>query len=159
MKFLSAPWRWNFITGYWRQKGCLFCQALKSRREDSLICYRGETYFVILNKYPYSTGHLMIVPYRHVAAPDEIPAQESVEMWELMKRSINILNKHLHPDGFNIGMNIGRSAGAGVKDHFHLHVVPRWSGDANFMAVIGDTKVISYKLEEIFTLLRGEFSR
>lgn len=159
MKFLPAPWRWDFITRYWKQKGCIFCEAQKSREKDSLICHRGKNYFVILNKYPYSTGHLMIVPYKHVATPEEIPPEDSMEMWKLMNRCVKILKDNLHPDGFNMGMNIGRSAGAGVKDHFHLHIVPRWNGDANFMAVVGETKVLSYELEEIRDILIREFSR
>jgi ATP adenylyltransferase len=159
MKFLSAPWRWSFISGYWKQKGCLFCEAVKDTKKSSLICHRGTNYFVILNKYPYSTGHLMIVPYRHISTPDQISPEDSTEMWQLMNRSIGILREHLRPDGFNIGMNIGRSAGAGVKDHLHLHVVPRWSGDANFMAVVGETKVLSYELDDIVALLKREFSQ
>ncbi|MCK4835918.1 MAG: HIT domain-containing protein [Candidatus Aminicenantes bacterium] len=159
MKFLSAPWRWDFIIQIGKQKGCLFCKALQSDQKSSLICYRGKRYFVILNKYPYSTGHLMIVPNQHISSPHEIAPEESTEMWDLMNKSIRILKKNLHPDGFNIGMNIGQSAGAGIKDHFHLHIVPRWTGDANYMAVIGDTKVLSYKLDEILNILKKEFSQ
>lgn len=159
MKFLSAPWRWTFISGIGNQKGCLFCNALKSSPKNSLICHRGECFFVILNKYPYSTGHLMVVPYRHLSSPDNLSPADTTEMWELMNRSIRILRNHFHPDGFNIGMNIGKAAGAGVKDHFHLHVVPRWTGDANFMSIIGETKVLSYNLTEVLSTLISEFKK
>lgn len=158
MKFLSAPWRWEFITKIGKQKGCLFCNVQKKGRDNALICYRGKQYFVILNKYPYSTGHLMIVPYQHHSSPDRISPADSMEMWELMNKSIEILRHHFHPDGFNIGMNIGQSAGAGIKDHFHLHVVPRWTGDANFMSVLGETKVMSYRIDDIFSILKRDFS-
>ena len=158
MKFLSAPWRWEFITKIGKQKGCLFCNVQKKTLDNALICYRGKQYFIILNKYPYSTGHLMIVPYQHHSSPDKISPVDSVEMWELMNKSIEILRHHFHPDGFNIGMNIGQSAGAGIKDHFHLHVVPRWTGDANFMSVLGETKVMSYRIDDIFSILKRAFS-
>jgi ATP adenylyltransferase len=158
MKFLSAPWRWEFITKIGKQKGCLFCNVQKKALDNALICYRGKQYFVILNKYPYSTGHLMIVPYQHHSSPDKISPVDSVEMWELMNKSIEILRHHFHPDGFNIGMNIGQSAGAGIKDHFHLHVVPRWTGDSNFMSVLGETKVMSYRIDDIFSILKKAFS-
>jgi ATP adenylyltransferase len=158
MKFLSAPWRWEFITKIGKQKSCIFCDIQKNGRDNTLICYRGKQYFVILNKYPYSTGHLMIVPYQHHSSPDRISPADSMEMWELMNKSIEILRHHLHPDGFNIGMNIGQSAGAGIKDHFHLHVVPRWTGDANFMSVLGETKVMSYRIDDIFSILKKDFS-
>ena len=159
MKFLSASWRWEFITKIGKQKGCLFCKAQNEESDGSLICHRGKNYFVILNKYPYSTGHLMIVPYRHCSSPDQISPRDSVEMWELLNRSIEILRRKLRPDGFNVGMNIGHAAGAGVKDHFHLHLVPRWTGDANFMSVLGETKVMSYRLDDIQSILKAEFSK
>lgn len=158
MKFLSAPWRWEFITKIGKQKGCLLCNVQKKTLDNALICYRGKQYFIILNKYPYSTGHLMIVPYQHHSSPDKISPADSVEMWELMNKSIKILKHHFHTDGFNIGMNIGQSAGAGIKDHFHLHVVPRWTGDANFMSVLGETKVMSYRIDDIFSILKRAFS-
>ena len=159
MKFLSAPWRWTFISEIGSKKGCIFCKALKAPQKNSLICHRGDQFFVILNKYPYSTGHLLVVPYKHLALPEEISPAESSEMWVLMNRSIQILQNNFHPDGFNVGMNIGKAAGAGVKDHFHLHVVPRWTGDANFMPVIGQTKVISYSMNKVLDTLRSEFEK
>ncbi|MCK4765924.1 MAG: HIT domain-containing protein [Candidatus Aminicenantes bacterium] len=159
MKFLPAPWRWGFISKIGQKKGCIFCSALKKPGKEGLVCSRGKNYFVILNKYPYSTGHLMIVPYKHSSNPAEIPPLETVEMWELMNRALTLLKDNFNPAGFNIGMNLGRAAGAGVKDHFHLHIVPRWEGDANYMAVIGKTKVVSYSIEKVFDTLQREFNK
>jgi ATP adenylyltransferase len=159
MKFLSAPWRWDFISSLIKKKGCVFCDALKLPDKDSLICYKGKDYFVILNKYPYNTAHVMIVPYEHVETPDKIAPRETVEMWELMNRTLAIIKDKFHPSGFNVGMNIGRAAGAGIRDHFHLHIVPRWDGDANFMPVVGKTRVLSYSIETIFEILLNEFKK
>ncbi len=161
MKFLAAPWRWDFISqiGKKKNEACIFCRALELPGNESLVCYKGKDFFVILNKFPYSTGHLMIVPYKHVNSPGKIAPAESTEMWELMNKSLDILKKSFNPDAFNIGMNIGRAAGAGVKDHCHLHIVPRWEGDANFMAVVGKTKVVSYSLDKVFKILEKEFNK
>jgi len=160
MKFLSAPWRWSFVSGLVKkEKACVFCSALEKKDSfDSLICHRGVNYFVILNKYPYSTGHLMIVPYKHTTNTSDISPENTVEMWELMNKAVDILKSNFSPDGFNIGMNIGNAAGAGVKDHFHLHIVPRWNGDANFMAVLGNTKVMSYDIDEVFKKISDGFN-
>ncbi|MCP4151020.1 MAG: HIT domain-containing protein [bacterium] len=159
MSFLSAPWRWNFISKANKAKGCVFCDALKLPEEEALICHKGKDFYVILNKYPYNTGHLMIVPYKHLDTPGKISAGESVEMWELMNRAMDILKRNFNPVGFNVGMNIGKIAGAGVKDHIHLHVVPRWEGDANFMPIIGKTEVVSYDMKTILKILRKEFTK
>ena len=159
MKFLSAPWRWNFISGQCREDGCVFCRALEHDDRDSLVCYRGRAFFVMLNKYPYSSGHLMIAPLAHLASPEGLAGDELREMWELTNRSLAILKDYLRPEGFNIGMNIGAAAGAGIKDHFHQHVVPRWQGDANFMATVGATKVLSYDLATVFAEVRAAFAR
>ena len=159
MKFLSAPWRWDFISKISKKKGCIFCDALKLPESESLIPYKGENYFIILNKYPYNTGHLMIVPYKHVSYPDQISPKESMEMWELMNKSMAVLKKRLNPMGFNLGMNLGSAAGAGVKDHIHIHIVPRWAGDANFMPIIGKTDVVSYDIKTVFDILQKEFNQ
>lgn len=159
MKFLSAPWRWDFIAGSQKDNGCIFCQALAKKAPDSLVCFRGEKFFVILNKYPYNSGHLMVAPNAHIATPDEMAAADLLEMWQLTSRSLSILKENFHPDGFNIGMNIGKAAGAGVENHFHQHIVPRWQGDANFMAVVGDTKVLSCDQTAVFTTIRSAFAK
>lgn len=157
MKFLSAPWRWKFLTRSDKEKGCVFCDAQKAPDKKSLICFRGEKFFVILNKYPYTSGHLMIVPYNHLKSPESIDDKQSPELWSLLNRSIQVLKKNFNPQGFNIGMNLGEVAGAGVKDHFHLHIVPRWKGDSNFMAVTGNTEVISYDINEIYKIVSKGF--
>ena len=158
MKRLSAPWRWSFLTGLKSLKSCIFCAALKENEDESLVCFRGLDYFVILNKYPYTTGHLMIAPTAHIASPQDVDPGKSIEMWSLLNTSMAVLKKAFRPDGFNIGMNIGNAAGAGIKDHFHLHVVPRWQGDANFLAVIGNTKLVSFELSTILSLVRSGFT-
>lgn len=159
MKFLPAPWRWEFISTLGKKGGCVFCQALAQGEDDSMICCRGEAFFVLLNKFPYSSGHLMIAPIAHLASPEQLAAADLREMWELTHRSLAVLKESFRPDGFNIGMNIGAAAGAGVKDHFHQHVVPRWQGDANFMAVTGETRVMSYDLKTVLLRLRAAFAR
>lgn len=159
MRFLSAPWRWDFIAGSAKEKGCVFCRALAQDERESLVCFRGDRFFVILNKYPYNSGHLMVAPIAHIASPEALAAADLQEMGQLTGRCLAILKEHFRPDGFNIGMNLGQAAGAGVKDHFHQHIVPRWQGDANFMAVIGDTKVLSYDLANVFAVIRSAFAK
>jgi ATP adenylyltransferase len=159
MKFLSAPWRWDFISQIGKIKGCVFCEALKQPEDQSLICHRGKDFFVILNKYPYSTGHLMIVPYEHVNSPELIAPEKTVEMWSLMNQAMAIIRENFHPGGFNLGMNLGKAAGAGVKDHCHLHIVPRWDGDANFMPIVGETRVLSYSMDTVLRMLRDGFKK
>ena len=152
LRRLWAPWRRRFLT-HDRPKGCIFCEKprLKGAQAPrrSLIVRRGETAFVILNLYPYNNGHLMIAPYRHVASPAGLTETEALEMHRLVGWALKKLDKLLKPHGYNIGMNIGRAAGAGFDAHAHLHVVPRWNGDTNFMPVAGGVKVISQALEEL----------
>ena len=160
MKFLSAPWRWKFISGQAQDgNGCVFCRALATADRDSLVCFRGEAFFVLLNKYPYSSGHLMVAPRAHLASPELMAAGDLQEMWDLTRRALAILKENFHPEGYNIGMNIGKAAGAGVKDHFHQHIVPRWQGDANFMATVGNTKVLSYDQETVFAAIHDAFAK
>ena len=159
MRFLSAPWRWKFISGAVKNKNCVFCDAQGKDFKESLVCYRGKKSFVILNKYPYNSGHLMVVPNQHVETPLKVDADVSEEMWQLMEKSITVLKNSFSPDGFNIGMNLGKAAGAGIKDHFHLHIVPRWQGDSNFMEIVGKTNVMSYDIGEIHEKLVMEFKK
>ncbi len=160
MKFLAAPWRWPFISGLCRDDGgCIFCRALAKDDHDSLVCFRGKNFFVMLNKFPYNSGHLMIAPYAHLASPEQMAAGDLGEMWELTQRALAVLKEAFRPDGFNIGMNIGKAGGAGIRDHFHQHVVPRWQGDANFMAVTGETRVLSYDLETVQATVRAAFAK
>jgi ATP adenylyltransferase len=125
----------------------------------NLIVYRGEKVFVILNKYPYNSGHTLIVPNRHVGQIEKLTDEESAEFFELTRRTVTVIKKALKPASMNLGMNLGRASGAGVPGHLHMHVVPRWQGDTNFMPVIGKTSVISVPLEPIYELLKKEFAR
>jgi len=147
MERLWAPWRLSYVTGE-RPEGCVFCNHLKQSDEDALIVHRGERAYVVLNLYPFGSGHLMIVPTRHVAAPRDLEPEERVELWELLDRSLEAIESALGAQGHNVGFNLGAVAGAGIADHLHMHVVPRWSGDYNFMPVLADIRVMPQYLSE-----------
>ncbi|MDE3078208.1 MAG: HIT domain-containing protein [Chloroflexota bacterium] len=154
---LWAPWRLSYIKGE-KEEGCIFCNRLaRSNDEEDFIVFRGERAFVILNVYPYSNGHLMIVPNEHQDELEAVPDDTLAEMNVLLKRSIIALKKSMSPSGFNVGYNIGRCAGAGILGHVHQHVVPRWDGDTNFMPVIADTSVMPELLAETWKTLRAVF--
>lgn len=154
---LWAPWRIEYVRGP-KGVGCVFCEALAAGADpEHLVLHRGESVFVILNRYPYTAGHLMVVPNRHVAGMEELGGQEAAELWELAVRARSALEKAFRPEGYNVGLNLGQAAGAGVKDHLHLHVVPRWVGDTNFMPVLGGVHVISQHLSEIYHSLAPLF--
>jgi ATP adenylyltransferase len=156
MEYLWAPWRMEYISGK-KKRGCFFCKELKEKKsKERLILYQGEDVFVVMNKYPYTSGHLMVVPIRHCLNLEQLDNDELKELFDLLKASVRVLKASFHPDGFNIGMNIGRTGGAG-EDHLHLHIVPRWAGDTNFRPVIGKTKVISEYLEETYEKLHSAF--
>jgi len=156
MKYLWAPWRMNYILGE-KKKGCFFCKKLKEKKsKKNLILYQGEGVFVVMNKYPYTNGHLMVVPKRHCYELEELDDDELKELLGLLKASTQVLKASLRPHGFNIGMNIGKVGGAG-EDHLHLHIVPRWEGDTNFMPVIGETKIIPEYLEKTYSKLYAAF--
>ncbi len=158
-KTIWAPWRAEFVLGK-KEKGCIFCKRLK--RKDSvknLILYRGKKSFVILNKYPYNPGHTMVVPKRHVAHIEKLTAVEAAEFFELTRLTVKLMKKALKPHSLNIGMNLGRSSGAGIPEHLHMHIVPRWNGDTNFMPVIGLTNVVSVPLEPIYDAIKKEFDK
>jgi ATP adenylyltransferase len=141
-------------------KGCIFCRVLKIKDDRSAhILFRGKHNFILLNKFPYTPGHLMIAPFRHTAAFDRAPREASEEMIGLLQVSLKILKKAYHPHGFNAGMNLGQSAGAGVARHYHLHVIPRWSGDSNFMPLVGETRVITEDLDDTFNRLWPLFQK
>ncbi|TMK54698.1 MAG: HIT domain-containing protein [Actinobacteria bacterium] len=161
MERLWTPWRMAYIKGDHRVKGCFLCElpALDpSNDPDSLILARGALSFVILNKFPYNSGHLLVAPYRHVPNYEDIAVEEHAEMSVLTGRCIQALDKEYSPQGFNIGLNQGTAAGAGVPDHVHSHVVPRWGGDTNYMTTVGETKVLPEALEETYTKLRPHLS-
>ncbi len=163
MQRLWTPWRMAYIRDPERKTtGCLFC-ALACRGDqddrDSLILHRGELAFVVLNAYPYNPGHLMVVPFRHVAGFDELSADELDEVGRLSQRAVRALKVASGPHAFNIGINVGGLAGAGIADHIHQHVVPRWGGDTNFMPVIGHTRVLPELLEETYDRLSPAFAQ
>jgi ATP adenylyltransferase len=147
-KQLWAPWRLEYIAQAGEQPGCVFCDASAGDDEERLVVHRGESAFVLLNKFPYSSGHLLVASYRHVGAFAELTDEEALEVHRLAQRGIGALTELYGPQGFNLGWNLGRIAGAGVVDHVHLHVVPRWAGDTNFMPVLADVKVLPEHLLE-----------
>ena len=152
MKVLWAPWRIKYITGD-KEEGCIFCKKPKEGNDkENLILYTGETSFIIMNRYPYSNGHLMTVPYKHTNNFSDLTQDERLDLMNLTAKCLDILQV-IKPEGFNIGMNLGRTGGAGIDDHLHFHIVPRWSGDNNFMPVIGDVRVMPEYLEETYETL------
>jgi ATP adenylyltransferase len=154
MDKLYAPWRMEFIQSE-KPAGCIFCKD--SIRCDDLVLYEGKTAFVMMNLYPYISGHLMIIPFRHVSQMEDLFPEEKLEIFNLQDISVRVLKKAMNPDGFNIGMNLGKAAGAGVNDHIHVHVVPRWSGDTNFMSAVCDIRVIPEDIYKTCELLLPHF--
>jgi ATP adenylyltransferase len=153
MQILWTPWRLSFIMGP-KPSGCIFCDKPgESRDRENYILARGAEAFVILNAYPYNNGHLMIVPYAHTANVEDLSASVQAELMLWTTRAVGALKRAISPEGFNIGMNLGRVAGAGIADHLHLHVVPRWGGDTNFMPVLGETRLIPESLESTYDRL------
>ncbi len=159
MKKLWAPWRIHYIKNVEKEKGCIFCVKSKEKNDKkNFILKRGKKSFIILNKFPYNSGHLMIAPYRHTGRIESLKKDEMLEIFEFLKISVSALKKAIKPHGFNIGLNLGRIAGAGFPGHLHFHVVPRWSGDTNFMPVIGETKVIPEEIKRTFEVLYPFFN-
>lgn len=157
MEHIWSPWRYRYIATADRETGCVFCRILQGEDEKNFVLHRAAHNFVVLNLFPYTSGHLMIVPYGHVALLASVSPEVTAEMMELAKRAQVALDAEYHPDGFNIGMNLGRSAGAGVADHLHLHVVPRWTGDANFVSIVGETRVLPEDLKTTYGKLKRRF--
>ena len=158
MERLWSPWRMEYIRSAVGEdpQGCLFCDKLAAGDdEDSLILARSDLAFAILNAYPYNPGHLMVAPVRHVGELEELRPDELAAGSELLQRSVRALKESSNPDGFNLGMNLGRVAGAGIPGHLHWHVVPRWNGDTNFMPVLGETRVLPEALEATYARLKG----
>lgn len=153
MKRLWAPWRMEYIISE-GTKGCLFCAKVKEDKDrQNYILYRGQTGFIMLNLYPYNNGHLMIAPYQHVASLEDLDEDTLTELMLLLNKSLRLLRRALNPHGFNVGINLSRAAGAGIEDHVHIHVVPRWEGDTNFMPVLGETRVMPELLDETYEKL------
>jgi ATP adenylyltransferase len=142
MKHLWSPWRLEYLQAP-KIDGCIFCHAVEARDDrENLVLLRGERAFLILNRFPYNNGHWMVVPYAHVPSLEDLDAPTLTEMMLLLNRGLAALRAAMHPDGFNIGANLGHVAGAGIEEHVHLHVVPRWLGDTNFMPIVGDVRVV-----------------
>ena len=159
MDRLWAPWRIDYIKSE-KEKGCIFCDKPAEGDDHSmLILYRGENSFVIMNLYPYNNGHLMIAPYQHTDSTHKLNSSSRSEIMELADQAMTIQKNIMNADGFNYGANIGYSGGAGIADHIHFHIVPRWTGDTNFMPVLGHTKVQMQGLQETYNDLRPHFDK
>ena len=157
MERLWTPWRMEFV-GAGPSSGCFLCEKAGERRDaDNLILHRGPQAFVLLNLYPYNSGHLMVAPFVHSGDLAALSTETSTEVWRLTERAVAALSAEYRPEGFNVGMNLGRVAGAGVPDHLHVHVVPRWNGDTNFMPVTAETKVLPESLDQTYRRLRPHF--
>jgi ATP adenylyltransferase len=159
MERLWSPWRLAYVTGSKPDAGCVFCDAPRLPDSESLILHSGTAAYVVLNLYPYNNGHLMVVPFRHVASLNGLTTDELNEMALLTQRSEVALTEAYQPHGINVGINLGKPAGAGVLDHVHIHLVPRWNGDTNFMTVVGNVRVLPEDLGETVKRLRPIFQR
>ena len=148
MDYLWTPWRYAYVSTAEKTAGCVFCELVKlGDDEKAHIVFRGEHCFIILNAFPYTPGHVMIVPYAHLDELRKLPAEAAREMMMLSQRMETVLRELYHPDGINLGMNIGKAAGAGIAGHIHMHVLPRWVADANFLSVVGETRILPETLE------------
>lgn len=157
MKQLWTPWRIDYILGP-KPDECVFCLPRGTEEDqERLVLHRGETCFVIMNKFPYNNGHIMVCPYRHVMALEDLTPQESAEMMTLLQQSAVILKKYFNCEGLNIGLNQGQAAGAGIREHLHFHLVPRWNGDSSFIAVMDEVRTIPQYLEQTWAGLKPLF--
>jgi ATP adenylyltransferase len=158
MDFLWTPWRYRYVTGAGEAGECVFCAAAKAPSDrDSLVVRRAARNLVILNRFPYTSGHIMVVPYEHVSSLEDLSDEALVEMIRLAREAEKHLRALYRPDGLNFGINLGKSAGAGIVGHVHLHAVPRWTGDTNFMTVVGETRVLPEDLEVTWERLSKAF--
>jgi ATP adenylyltransferase len=160
MDYLWTPWRYAYVSGTEKTVGCVFCNAVKETDDAKAhIVHRGQHCFVILNTYPYTPGHVMVVPYAHLDELQKLPGEAATEMMALSQRMETVLRELYHPDGINLGMNIGKAAGAGIAGHIHMHVLPRWVADANFVSVVGETRVLPETLEVTWGRMRAAFGK
>ena len=158
MDRLWNPWRYQYITRENRPDGCIFCDLPKEQNDEAtLIIHRGRFNYIILNRFPYTTGHLMVVPFQHTDSLQGIDEEAAQEMFTLVRTADQKLREVYHPKGMNLGMNLGEAAGAGIAEHIHMHVLPRWIGDANFLTVIGETRILPEELSETYRKLKAAF--
>ena len=158
MDFIWSPWRYDYLaSGGMKASSCVFCvEEDRTHDAERLIVFRGTHNFIILNLFPYTSGHLLIAPYEHLDTIVSAKADQLTELMQLSQKSIAVLQKLYRPEGFNLGMNLGSAAGAGIREHFHLHVVPRWIGDANFVSIIGETRVLPEDLRKTYQRIKAE---
>lgn len=162
MKTIWAPWRLQYIVENDGTQACFICkaaQADEARFDEHLVLARKELAVAILNRYPYNNGHVMVAPVRHTGEPEDLTGEEVAAIWGLVCRLKRALTEMSHPEGFNVGVNLGKCAGAGLPDHLHIHIVPRWTGDTNFMPVLGETRVMPESLKSVYRKLSDELSR
>lgn len=155
MRRIWAPWRMQYILNAGKSEGCILCDKPKEKKDKAnYILYRGRYNYIILNAFPYTPGHLMVAPYRHIGSLNDLQVRESTEHVKLVQLCVSLLTKEARPHGFNIGMNLGRVAGAGLEGHIHTHIVPRWNGDNNFMTVVADIRVLGEGLDVTYQKLK-----
>ena len=160
MKVLWAPWRMEYIVSEQKGKGCVFCAGDdRSEDEKRLILYAGSLTIVMMNRFPYTNGHLLVAPIRHVSGLDSLNEEEILDFMTVVQKSIKVLKRVMSPEGFNVGLNLGKVAGAGIEEHMHFHIVPRWNGDANFMTILGEVRVIPEHIEETYHKLLPLFQK
>jgi ATP adenylyltransferase len=160
MDYLWTPWRYAYVSGTEKTTCCVFCEAAKGTDDaKAFVVYRGKSCFVILNAFPYTPGHVMIVPYAHLDELQKLPTEAANEMIALSQRMETVLRELYHPDGINLGMNIGKAAGAGIAGHIHMHVLPRWVADANFVSVVGETRILPEMLDVTWKRMRKAMNR
>ena len=158
MDFLWSPWRYEYVSTAAEQESCVFCVGDETARDaQKLILHRGERSFVILNLFPYTAGHLMVTPFAHIGTLTGVDRATLDEMTGFSRRAVEVLEEVYRPEGFNLGMNLGKCAGAGVRDHIHYHVVPRWCGDTNFMTVTGETRLLPEDIRSTYEKLKPLF--
>jgi len=156
MERIFAPWRIRYVLAT-KPKDCVFCSAVRGDEREMLVVYKAESSFVIMNRHPYNPGHVMVCPKRHVPSTEDLSDDELLEIMRLLNLSMKAIRLSMNPDGFNLGVNLGKVAGAGIADHLHFHVVPRWSGDTSFMPVLADVQIIPEALEESYEKIRRAF--
>lgn len=157
MDYLWTPWRYAYVTQTDKAPGCIFCEKAKEKDDrKALIVHRGPRCYILLNAYPYTPGHVMVVPYEHLDELQKLPTPTASEMMALSQRMEGVLRELYKPDGINLGMNIGKAAGAGVAGHVHLHILPRWVADSNFMSAVAETRVLPETLETTWEKVKGK---